>query len=223
MATKTPKIKHRVRVEVTDGKWIYPSSRYSKDNIHEFTKGGYDDSSVYIHLVVPKKVGEVKEYTVTVEHLGERQYKQTYEQRAKAMVRNEKRSEEWKKQQALEELQRQETELVQRRKRIVNQIELAFVKQVRGAVDFITCDKCNAEAAHLGLKHTNPGSQVIDSDQITGAWCESHHGQNHTYNGQTRFITGYRPYKTKASIACNTLEFFFDGLRQICVKTGEAA
>ena len=28
MANKTPKIKHRVKVEVTDDKYIYPSSRH---------------------------------------------------------------------------------------------------------------------------------------------------------------------------------------------------
>ena len=113
-----------------------------------------------------------------------------------------------------EELERQEKELVQRRQRIINQIELAFVKKVQGAVDFITCDQCNAQASHLGLAYENPGSQVIDSEQITGAWCENHHGTTH--NGT--FYKGKRPYKTKAEVACDRLEFFYDGLRQICIK-----
>lgn len=220
MATKkAPRIKHRVKVEVSDGKWIYPSSRYGKDDIHEFTEGGYDDGTVYINLVVPKKkVGQTKTYTVTVEYLGPRQYKQTYEQRVKAMAASEKRREAWQKKQEQEELERQEKEMIQRRKRIMNQIELAFVKQGRDAVNFITCDKCSAMATRLCLAYENPGSQVIDPDQITGAVCEEH--GKHAYNAQTvkYFASSMLPYKTKATIACNLLEFFYDGLRQIYVK-----
>ena len=155
-----------------------------------------------------------KTYTVTVEYLGERQYRQTYQQRVKALAASEKRTEKWKKQQAQEELERNEKQLVQRRQRIVNQIELAFVKKSQGAVDFITCDKCDAIATHLGLAYENPGSQVVDPDQITGAWCADHHGSTH--NG--RFYPTQRPFKTKAEIACERLEFFYDGLRQLCVK-----
>ncbi len=218
MATnKTPKIKHRVKVEVADDTHIYPSSRWLKDNIHEFTEGGYDDGMVSVQLMLPKplKVGQTKEYTVTLEYLGERQYAQTYKQRVKALAASQKRTEKWKKQREKEELERQEKELVQRRQRIINQIELAFVKKVQGAVDFITCDQCNAPAAHLGLAYENPGSQVIDSVQITGAWCADHHGHT-AYNGT--FYKSARPYKTKAEAACERLEFFYDGLRQICVK-----
>jgi hypothetical protein len=150
--------------------------------------------------------------------LGEKQYKQTYQQRVKAMAASEKRREKWQKEHERQELERQEKELVQRRERVMNQIELAFVKEGKDAVNFVTCDQCSAKATHLGLAYTTPGSQVIDPDQITGAWCEKHHGYIHTYNGTSRFIPGYRPYKTKEAIECNKLEFFYDGLRQISIK-----
>lgn len=210
MANKTPKIKHRVKVEVTDDKYVYKSSRFGNaNNIHEFTEGGYDDGTVWITLKVPKKraVGQTKTYTVTVEYLGPKEYKQTYQQRVKALAASQKRSEKWQKERERQELERQERELNQRRQRIVNQIELAFVKKVQGAVDFITCDQCSAAAKFLGLVYENPGSQVIDTDQISGAWCKDHYDPKYS-----------KPFKTATAIACDRLEFFYDGLRQICVK-----
>lgn len=209
---KTPRVKHRAKVEITDSKYKY-SQPYHKGDQQEFTTD-YGNRSVIVWLDVPKKIGEVRKYTVTVEYLGEKQYKQTYQQRVKALASSEKRREKYEKEREQQELQRQEKELIQRRNRIANQVELAFVKKVQGAVDFITCDECDDKAAYLGLAYENPASQVIDSEQITGAWCEKHHGN--TYNG--RFYPNYRPFKTKAAIACERLEFFYDGLRQLCVK-----
>lgn len=210
MATKTPKIKHRVKVEISDGKYKYHGWR--KDDIQEVTDHG-SGLSVWLGNVPVPRAG-AKTYTVTVEYLGERQYKQTYQQRVKALAASEKRTEKWKKQQAQEELERNEKQLVQRRQRIVNQIELAFVKKSQGAVDFITCDKCDAIATHLGLAYENPGSQVVDPDQITGAWCKEHEWR--AVGGRMWALTA--PFKTTAAVACETLEFFFDGLRQLCVK-----
>jgi len=207
MATKTPRVKHRVKVIVTDDEYVYPSSRWgNKDGIHEFTEGGYDDGTVFLSLKVPKKLGKPKTYTVTVEYLGEKQYKQTYAQRVNAHQKNQDRVRKFKEEQARLELEKQEKELIQRRQRIMNQIELAFVKEGKEAVNFVTCDKCDAKAKLLGLQFENPGSSVIVPEQITGAWCEEH---DNKYK---------RPFKTKAAIACGRLEFFYDGLRQIYVK-----
>jgi hypothetical protein len=195
-----PKIKHRVRTRVADVK-----GRVFQDNetTDTFT---YGRTHWVNGLSVPTKIGEKATYIVTVEYLGECQYKQTFEQRTKAFDRNQERTKKWKEEQAKLELERQEKQLVQRRCRITNQIELAFVKQVATAVNFITCDKCHATATFLGLAYENPGSDVIDPDQITGAWCQEH---DNKYQ---------RPFKTKAAIACERLEFFYDGLRQLYVK-----
>ena len=80
-------------------------------------------------------------------------------------------------------------------------------------MDFITCDDCDAPATHLGLTHENPGSQVIDPDQITGAWCKDHNDSI-----ANLWQHNSRPFKTTATIACIRLEFFYHGLRQIYVK-----
>src|SRR5271157_5960321 len=119
MANKTPKIKHRVKVEISDGKNMY---RTWGDGIHEVTDHGNGLQTWVGSLPVPMKVGQVKTYTVTVEYLGERRYKQTYQQRVKAMASSEKRREKWEKEAARQKLEKDEKELVQRRQRIVNQI-----------------------------------------------------------------------------------------------------
>ena len=93
----------------------------------------------------------------------------------------------WDAQRAKEELERQGKQRVQRRKRIMNQIELAFVKKGKDAVNFVTCDKCDAMAKFLGLAFENPGATVIDPDQITGAWCEEHDNRHRHQH----------PFKTK--------------------------
>ena len=212
MATtpRTPKIKHRAMVTMTDPQGNPYTGHYLGEQ--EFTDTYGRD--VYLRIPVGKKIGKAEQFIVTVTYLGEKQYKQTYAQRVKAMASSDKRREKWQKQHTEREKQRQEKELVQRRDRIMNQIELAFVKQGKDAVNFVTCDECNALAAYLGLAYEDPGSQVIDPDQITGAWCETHHGQINKYNN-----TFYPGYGTKAAIACNLLEFFYDGLRQLYVKS----
>jgi hypothetical protein len=204
MMPKTPRVKHRATVKLIDSK-----GRVLQEN--EDASTYLQSYGAYLRVPVPKKVGLPTTYTVMVEYLGEHQYKQTYQQRVKALAASEKRREKWQKEQERLQLEKDERELVQRRKRIVNQVELAFVKKGKEAVEFITCDKCDAAATHLGLTHLNPGSRVIDPDQITGAWCELHD------------YPGARPFKTKDKIACNRLEFFYDGLRQIYVKEAAAA
>ena len=155
MAQKTPRVKHRAKVEISDEEYVY-TEPWCKDGIHEFNETY--GRRIHVNLDVPKTVGEVREYTVTVEYLGEHQYKQTYQQRVKALARSEERAKKWKEENARLELERNEKQLVQRRQRIVNQIELAFVKKSQGAVDFITCDKCDAVAAYIGLAYEKPGS-----------------------------------------------------------------
>lgn len=209
MAQKTPKIKHRAEVVMTDSQGRVYQQPYQQGNIQEFTETYGRD--VFMRLPVGKKVGETVTYTIKVTYLGERQYKTPYAQRVKALASADKRNERLRKEHERQELERQQKELVQRRNRIMNQVELAFVKQGKDAVNFVTCDKCDAMATHLGLAYENPGSQVIDPDQITGAWCAEHDNKH------------MRPFKTTAAIACDRLEFFYDGLRQIYVKTQENA
>jgi hypothetical protein len=207
MAQKTPRLKHRVQVTFTDSKGQTYQGGWGQGGVQETYDLKY---GAFLRIPIPKEVSRVERYVVAIQYLGEKQYKQTYEQRAKAMASAEKRREKWQKQHEKEELERQEREQFQRRERIVNQIELAFQKQGKDAVQFVTCDKCSARATHLGLAYENSGSQVIDAEQITGAWCDTH---NHKH---------WWPYKTMASIACDRLEFFYDGLRQIVVKPPSA-
>jgi hypothetical protein len=208
MPPKTPKVKHRAEVKLIDSKGRLLRNGFRTDDIQEGTD--LHTWGAYLRIPVGTKIGKVETFTVTVEYLGEKQYKQTYQQRVKALASSEKRREKWQKEQAKLELEKREKQLIQRRKRIMNQIELAFVKEGKDAVNFVTCDKCDAMAAFLGLAYENPGSQVIDPDQITGAWCAAHNDQYH------------RPFKTKAAIACDLLEFFYDGLRQLYVKIAAA-
>jgi hypothetical protein len=202
--SETPQIMHRARVVLTDSQGR-GTGRHEND-IQE----GIDllSGGVYLRVPVGKTVGKVETFTVTIEYLGgkEKLYKTTYAQRVKARAANERRRKKREKEEERLKLERQERELVQRRQRIMNQVELAFMKQGRDAVNFVTCDECDALATHLGLAYENPGSQIIDPEQITGAWCAQH---DYKYA---------RPYKTKAVIACSMLEFFYDGLRQICIK-----
>jgi hypothetical protein len=204
MPPKTPKVKHRARVVLSDSNGRTYRSQWQKDDIHE--SADLHTWGAYLRVPVGNKIGKVETFIVTVEYLGEKQYKQTYQQRVKALASSEKRREKWQKERERLELEKNEKELIQRRNRIMNQIELAFVKKGKDAVNFVTCDKCDAMAKFLGLAFENSGSTVIDPDQITGAWCQDHNSQHQ------------RPFKTKAAIPCELLEFFYDGLRQLYVK-----
>jgi hypothetical protein len=194
-----PKIKHRARIKL-----INQNGTVVENRVDDSTY--LDSYGAYLRIPVPKIIGKTVTYTVAVEYLGEHQYKQTLAQRTRAHERNQERTKKWKEEQAKQELENQEKQLIQRRNRIMNQIELAFVKKGKEAVNFVTCDKCDAMATFLGLAFENPGSTVIDPDQITGAWCKEHDNKY------------ARPFKTKAAIACELLEFFYDGLRQIYVS-----
>ncbi len=204
--SKTPRIKHRAEVILTNskGQQLHGWGCTGEQEYQDY--GGRGGSTLYLRVPISKVIGRVDEFTVSVEYLGEKQYKQTYQQRVKSLASSEKRRERLEKEQERLKKERDEKQLVQRRNRIVNQIELAFVKEGKEAVNFVTCDKCDGAATHLGLTHENAGSQVIDNDQITGAWCEDHDDK---YD---------RPYKTTATIECARLEFFYNGLRQIYVK-----
>jgi hypothetical protein len=173
---------------------------------------GTGSRDVFLRIPVGKTIGKAEKFIVTVTYLGEKQYKTSYQARAKAMAASEKRAEKYAKERAAAELAEKEKQLVQRRNRIVNQVELAFVKEGKDAVNFVTCDTCNAIATYLGLAYENPGSQIIDNDQITGAWCDGH------FRPQMMQSQYARPFKTEAFIACSALEFFYDGVRQISIK-----
>ena len=151
-------------------------------------------------MAIPKKIGDTNIYTVRVTYIGEHQYKQPYAKRLATQQRNEERAKKL-------EAERKEKELVSRRARIMNQVELAFVKNGKEAMQFITCDECEDLATQLLLTHLNPGSDVISPEQVAGARCEACKISNH-----------WMPFKTKAHIECSRLEFFFDGIKQICIK-----
>lgn len=89
----------------------------------------------------------------------------------------------------------------------MNQIELAFVKQGKDAVKFVTCGTCSDLATVLVLSHLNPGSDVIQPDQIVGALCANH----------------CSPHSVLTVVPCAILEFFYDGLKQIYVNRALAA
>ena len=134
---------------MTDTKGNVYQQPYQQGDIHEFT--GTYGREVFMRLPVPMNVGEVTTFKIKVEYLGEKAYKQTYAQRVKALAQQRSAPRSTQKQREIDEKERQEKELIQRRKRIMNQIELAFVKQGKDAVNFVTCDKCSARATHLGL------------------------------------------------------------------------
>ena len=153
-------------------------------------------------LPIPKKIGVPDEYIVEVEYLGEYQFKQPY---AKRLAAHQRQEEARKKREA----ELEEEALVLRRDRIMNQIELAFVKNGKDAVKFVTCAYCDRLAEVLGLTHENPGSAVINPDQITCALCKVHRGG--------------RFFKTTAVIECALLEFFYDGIKQIYINRRQVA
>jgi|HubBroStandDraft_5_1064220.scaffolds.fasta_scaffold73488_2 hypothetical protein len=159
---------------------------------------------VFIRGLTPTLLGVPQSYVVTVEYVGDYQFKSPYAKRLAAQQRNE----ELRKK---HEVERQAKALVLRRIRIMNQIELAFVKNGKDAVHFVTCDKCEALATVLGLTHENPGATVIDPEQITGAMCANHDSK------------WSWPFKSTAVIECAILEFFYDGIKQIYVNRAATA
>ena len=148
-------------------------------------------------IPIPQKVGATETYTIRVQYLGEHQFKVPYAKRLAVQKKNEERAEKAR-------IKMEEAALILRRNRIMNQIELAFVKNGKDAVNFVTCDECDALAKFLGLAYENAGSMVINSEQITGAMCEQH--------------DYHKPFKTTAKIECSILEFFYDGLKQIYIN-----
>jgi hypothetical protein len=183
------KSKSRIRIKVINKRTRKVVSDYENT-------GSY---GAFVHLPMPTKMGAPDNYVVEVEYLGEHQFKTPYAKRLAAQQKNEEAAKKRK-------VEQDEKALVLRRKRIMNQIELAFEKKGKDAVKFVTCDECDAPAKVLGLTHENPGGAVISPEQVTGALCESH---NNKY---------YWPYKTAAVIDCSVLEFFYDGLKQIYIN-----
>jgi hypothetical protein len=170
--------------------------------VHKKTRRVLQDrecSYTYAHIPMPTTIGVRETYIVEVEYVGDHQYKQPYAKRLAAQQRNQKAAEKHKK-------EVDEKALVLRQKRIMNQIELAFEKKGKDAVNFVTCDKCEAPAKFLGLAYENSGSATVSPEQITGAMCDDHNNNYH------------KPYKTTAVIACSILEFFYDGIKQIYIN-----
>lgn len=196
MAIQQAKKRYRVIVKDKEsGKVIKDEEQTSTYGVHI---GSWNTPGL-----TPTVLGAPQSFVVTVEYVGDFQYKQPYAKRLAAQQRND---ESRKKRKDEDEAKA----LVRRRARIMNQIELAFVKNGKDAVQFVTCDKCEAPATVLCLTHENPGATVIDPEQITGAVCDSH---NNKWSW---------PFKTTAVIKCNILEFFYDGIKQIYINRAAA-
>lgn len=187
--------KPRARVVVTDAKT-------GKIVADQMDCSSYIQSiGAYCRMPVPVKEGKTAKYIVTVERLEDLQYAKPYAKRLAAQQRSEERS---KKRAAEQEAKA----LILRRARIMNQIELAFAKNGKDAVKFVTCDECHDLASVLTLTHENPGSTIISPEQISGARCADHAPWQHA--------------KVPA-VLCDTLEFFYDGVKQIYVNKQVAA
>lgn len=101
------------------------------------------------------------------------------------------------------------------RQQITNQFDHAFASGVSTGTDpvakFITCMHCAAPAVLLHLNLPIPtGAAVLDEGTIVGAVCADHN------------YPGYRNTVAEV-IPCARLEFFYDGIRQIAIKTERAA
>ncbi len=98
--------------------------------------------------------------------------------------------------------------ILRTRKRIQHQVDHAFALGKRGtepAAKYITCE-CNAPADYVLLNHAlTRGVTVLDEDLIDGAVCEEH---KLGYGG-----------RSKDKVPCSRLEFFYDGVRQIAIKS----
>ena len=88
------------------------------------------------------------------------------------------------------------------RKRIVNQIELAFEKKMKTATEFVTCEHCNEKATQIIVQRAPEGSAVPFED-IVSARCADHAKWFH---------------KGDLFVDCDRVEFFYDGLRQLHVN-----
>jgi hypothetical protein len=163
-----------------------------------------ESSWPYAHIPAPTNTGVSESYTVTVEYVADHQFKQPYAKRLAAQ----QRKEEAEKKAAAE---RAAATAVRRRERIMNQIELAFVKQGKDAVKFVTCHECEALAEVLMLAYENPGSAVIAPEQITGALCKDHNPAHSPHYG-----SAWMP--KVLMVPCAVLEFFYDGLKQIYIN-----
>jgi hypothetical protein len=170
---------------------------------------------------LPMKEGQQHIETATislkVECLGEvGRKKYTPKERAKrAQVKAQKEQEREMKKQA--EARRNEQAMLAQRARIVNEIELAFVKQGKEAAKFCTCDICSSPAAYLLLSHQPEGTS-IPFDTITGARCSNCWNPQWVQNTYMLNHGYYRLWGTKAACPCAEVEFFYDGLRQLYIN-----
>lgn len=161
-------------------------------------------------FLIPQHLQAPQSFIMTVEFLREEHYKKPYAARLAAQQKGQNKAKVISAARQKEIDAANEKALVLRRARIMNQIELAFEKKRKDAIKFVTCDSCNDVVKWIGLSHDNPGSTVIDPEQITGAWCAEHF---HMHTNRQ-----YWPYKTTAVVDCSWLEFFYDGLRQIYIN-----
>jgi hypothetical protein len=129
------------------------------------------------------------------------------QEKAARLVRAQKLALEAKAQQAQVEIRRKHA-----RQRITNQIDHAFASSARTGADpvakYVTCMYCDAPAAvlHLNLS-IPPGAAVLDESTIIGATCSTHDSP-------------YMRNSVAEVIPCARLEFFYEGIRQIAIKSG---
>jgi len=103
------------------------------------------------------------------------------------------------------------------RQRIKHQVDHAFGLGKHGtesAAKYITCQHCDGPAAVVCLSQPLArGAAVLDEDTIVGALCQQHI-QYQPWGYYSRYSG-----KTATKVPCSDLEFFYDGIRQIAIKS----
>jgi len=103
------------------------------------------------------------------------------------------------------------------RQRIKNQVDHAFSLGKHGtesAAKYITCQHCDGPAAVVCLSQPLArGAAVLDEDTIVGALCQQHI-EHQPWGYYSRHSS-----RNATKVPCDVLEFFYDGIRQIAIKS----
>ena len=133
-------------------------------------------------------------------------------EKAAQAVKSQARKEQYAKYQA-----EADERTVHLRQRIRNQVDHAFSLGRHGTesvAKYITCQHCDGPAAVVCLSQPLArGAAVLDEDTIIGALCQSHI-QHQPWGYYSRYSG-----KTATKVPCSDLEFFYDGIRQIAIKS----
>jgi hypothetical protein len=215
-------IKHKIEVKADNGR---TGNLVVEDQTYKATREIQKkiDSIVYQALSWQKiqtaKVGDEGKINLTVS------WKCTWNGRApkrpKDVIAAEKAAQAVKSQARKERYAKYQAEADERtvhlRQRIRNQVDHAFSLGKHGTesvAKYITCQHCDGPAAVVCLSQPLArGAAVLDEDTIIGALCQSH--IQHQPWGYYSRNSGNAATK----VPCSDLEFFYDGIRQIAIKS----